>query len=134
MAPGLESATRGLEEAQAGLSGILGNFQTRAANVIAPYEIEAGLLGENVRQTFELYKTTISNQLSQQIAILQEQGLNDRATLDRASKLAEAERAAAKGDFQDLGNKVVLINPATGQVIQEFLKGLSPTKGSSTSS
>lgn len=128
LAPGLETATRGLEEAQAGLSGVLGNFQTRAENILAPFQIEAGILGDSVKNEFDLFKTTTRNSLDREIALLQESGLNDRAALDRASKLAEAEKASLEGKFQDLGDRVVLVNNS-GQIIQSFLKGLAPTKG-----
>ncbi len=127
--PSAETATRSLESAQAGLSGLLGAFQTRAENVLAPYQIEAGMLGDSVKNEFDLYKTNLKNNLDRELATLQEKGLSDRAALDRASKLAELERAASQGSFQDLGDRVVLVDPSTGREIQSFGKGKLATVG-----
>ena len=131
--PTVETATRGLEEAQAGLSGLLGSFQTRAANVLAPYQIEAGVLGDSVKNAFDVWKTNTQTALDRELATLQEKGLSDRSALDRANQLAIAESAATKGSFQDLGNRVVLVDPSTGQVISSFAKGLTPSSASSGS-
>lgn len=126
--PSVESATRGLEEAQAGLSGLLGAFQTRAENVIAPFQIEAGVMGESIKNQFDLFKTQVSNNLQRELALIQEKGLNDRAALDRANELAKIEKQLNNKSltFQDLGNRVIAIDNS-GREVTSFVKGLAPT-------
>lgn len=127
--PVVESTTRGLEEAQAGLAGTLSNFQTRAENVLAPFQIEAGILGESVKNQFELFKSNTKNALDREIAMLQESGLNDRAALQRANELAKQEAAIEKGSFQDLGDRVIFADQL-GNILQTYNKGKLASLGS----
>jgi len=125
--PGIESATRGLEEAQAGLSSATGAYQTGAEGIYQPFQIEAGILGDNVRSQFELIKQNTQNATSRAIAELQERGTSDRAALERASTAAIAEKQLLSGSWEDAGDR--LVNTATGQTI---LKGLTPSKGTTS--
>ena len=121
-APELESATRGLETSQAGLSNLLADFQSRTQATFAPYEIEAGLLGENMAKEFDLYKSQIKNALDRELAIISEQGLMDRAQLDRATKLAELEQTANQIQFQDLGDRIGIYD-MNGNLLRTDAKG-----------
>ena len=131
LSPTLDAASRALEESQRAAQFGEEEFGRRLGQVIKPFEIEAGLLGDSVKNEFDLYKTQIGADLDREIARLEETGLNDRAALDRAAKLAEAEKATTSGTFTDLGNRIALINPETGEEITSFNKGLAPSKVSS---
>jgi len=125
--PELETATRGLESAQLGLSSATGQYQTGAEGIYMPFQIEAGILGDNVRSQFELIKQNTQNATSRAIAELQERGTSDRAALERASTAAIAEKQLLSGSWEDAGDR--LVNTSTGQVI---LKGLTPSKGTTS--
>ena len=104
----------------------MGTFETRSQGIFKPFDIEAGVLGDSVKNEFDLFKTTTQQNLDREIANLQQTGLSDRASLDRAQELALAEKAAAEGTFQDLGDRIALID-SNGNEIQSFKKGLAPT-------
>lgn len=124
--PMVESATQGLTAAQAGLENVLTTYGVRSNAIFKTLDIEAGLLGDEIKNSFDLFKTTTQQNLDREIANLTQTGLNDRAALDRAAKLAEAEKAASSGSFVDLGNRYALIDPITGKEISSFTKGLAP--------
>jgi hypothetical protein len=126
--PAAETKTRALESAQLGLSGLLGAYETRTQNILAPYAIEAGVLGDSIKNEFDLYKTNIQASLSRELAELSSKTQLTIADMDRATRLAEIENATINGEFRDLGDRVVLVNPQTGEEIQSFSKGLEPTR------
>lgn len=126
--PALTAASRTLESSQAGLSNLLNQYQTETANIFTPLEIEAGLLGDNIAQEFGLFKQKIGADLQRELAQLQETGATDRANIERAIRLAEIEAASEQGEFRDLGDRIALINPFTGQEISSFDKGLAPKR------
>ncbi len=126
LAPTLSAAQRGLEEANAAQQFAEGQFTTRMGTAMKPFEIEAGMLGEEVKSQFDLFKTNLTADLNRELEMLKEKGINDRATLDRAIKLAEAEKASRDGTFTDLGDRIALIDPITGREISSFSKGMAP--------
>ncbi|KKN11694.1 hypothetical protein LCGC14_1024010 [marine sediment metagenome] len=128
LTPALSAATRGLEETQAAQQFGETEFGRRLEQFIKPFDIEAGFLGENIKQEFDLFKVQIGADLDREIANLQERGLNDRAALDRAIKAAEIEKAASEGTVQDLGDRLVLMDPRTGEIIKSHVKGLVPKR------
>jgi hypothetical protein len=130
--PTAETATRAFEEAGAGLEGLLGAFGTRAANVIAPFEIEAGVFGDQMAQEFDLFKTQIGADLDRELEQMRQTGLTDRANITRATELAKIEATASEGQLKDLGDRVALISPFTGQEVASFKKGLAPRRGTTT--
>jgi hypothetical protein len=132
--PAISSAGRTLEEANRALQYGTEEYGRRLEQFLTPLQIEAGFLGDQVKNEFDLFKNQINNDLTMAIARLQEKGLGDRAALEQAQRLAEIEKAATSGAFTDLGDKVALINPQTGEMIQSFLKGLAPTRGTAGSS
>lgn len=131
--PTIESVTRGLEAGGAGLQNLLQEFSSRTQATFAPFEIEAGVLGDQIAQEFSLFKTNIQANLDRELAYLSRQTELDLADIEKAIRLAEAEQAASEGVFRDLGDRIALINPFTGDEITSFTKGLSPTRGSSGS-
>lgn len=124
--PMVESATQGLTAAQAGLENVLTTYGVRSNAIFKTLDIEAGLLGDEIKNSFDLFKTTTQQNLDREIANLTQTGLNDRAALDRAAKLAEAEKAASSGSLVDLGNRYALVDPVTGKEISSFAKGVAP--------
>lgn len=131
--PALTAAGRGLEASQAGLQNLLSQYQTRTQEIFTPLEIEAGMLGENIAQEYGLFKTQIQADLDRELAQLSRQTQLDIADIQRATQLAQAEQAIQQGSFTDLGDRIALINPVTGQEIQSFSKGLTPARGTSGS-
>lgn len=127
--PAAETATRGLEASQAGLQNLLTEFASQTEQVFTPFQIEAGLLGDSIAQEFSVFKTQIAADLDKELAQLASQTQLSIADLNRASRLAEIEAASEQGEFRDLGDRLSLINPFTGQEIQSFSKGLAPIRG-----
>ena len=115
--PTVESASRGLESAQLGLSGLLGEFATSSQNIISPFEIESGFLGESIKNSVDIWKAQLSADLDRELENIKQTGLNDRASLDRANELAKSQLALTSGSFTDLGNRVALIDPTTGREV-----------------
>lgn len=126
--PSAETASRTLESATAGLSEALGDFTARTQGVFSVFELESGVLGESAAQAFGLFKTQISNDLDRELEQMRQTGATDRANIDRAIKLAQLEAASEQGEFRSLGDRVELINPATGEIIETFQIGLAPLR------
>ena len=127
--PTIESAARGLESSQAGLENLLTEFSSKTQQVFTPFEIEAGMLGENIAQEFGLLKTNIQAELDRELAKLSRQTQLDLADIQKATRMAELEQATNEGSFADLGDRIALISPITGQEISSFSKGLTPARG-----
>lgn len=121
--PTLTAASQGLESAGSTLTGLLGQYQTETSNIFTPLQIEAGLLGDTMAQEFDLFKTNIQSSLDRELAQLSSKTSLTIADLNRANDLAKTEAAASQGSFQDLGDRVVLIDPTTGKEIASFNKG-----------
>lgn len=120
-------AQRAVQQAQEGERLL----NTKIGQIVQPFEIEAGMLGDNVRMQFDMFKTNVQNNLQRELAKLEQQNWNIRneAELANAIKLAEMEQAASAGQLIDQGNQLSLINPFTGAVISTFSKGLAPIRG-----
>lgn len=105
----------------------------RAERAIKPFEIEAGFLGENIKNQVQLFRDRVKGDLDTTLAKLQTQGQLSLQELKNAASLAQMEfsldAARDQGTFRDLGDRVALINPATGEEIQSFSKGLAPARG-----
>jgi len=123
LAPGAQTAYQQAQFGEAELG-------RRAERAIMPYEIEAGFLGENVKNQVQLFRDNVKSQVDQALQKLQTQGQLSVQELANAGRLAEMERAVdlaqTQGTFTDLGDRIALINPETGQEIQSFAKGIAP--------
>ena len=129
LTPALEAAQRGLETATGAQQFAETEFGRRIGQEMKPFEIEAGLMGQEVASQFDMLKTQVTNDLNRELAQLSAQTQLSVADMNRLTRMAELEQATQQGSFQDFGNRVALINPVTGQEISSFAKGLSPTKG-----
>ena len=129
LAPGAQTAYQQAQFGEAELG-------RRAERAIMPYEIEAGFLGENVKNQVQLFRDNVKSQLDTALTQMQIQGQFDLQGLQNAARLAEMERAVdlaqMQGTFADLGDRIALIDPETGQEIQSFSKGLAPKRGAAT--
>ncbi len=112
LAPGIESATAGLEAAGSGLENLLTEFSSRTQAAFAPYEIEANLLSASSAQEFDLFKTQMSNELSRELAQLSRQTTLDLNSLERAKQLAELEAKYEPISFQNLGTTLGIFQGA----------------------
>ncbi len=126
--PTLETAQRGLTEATAAQEFGEQAFATRLGQFITPFEVEAGLLGESVKEEFGLYKSSIKNALDLEVARLAGQTSISVAEINKATELAKLEQATLKGVLADLGDRAALINPFTKEEMASFTKGPAPAK------
>ena len=127
LSPALETAQRGLIEATSAQQFGEEEFGRRIGQFLQPFEIEAGLLGESVAAEFGLFEDTVKNDLDRELAQLAAKTSITLADIQSASRLAEIEKASQSGTFTDLGNRVALINPITGEEIVSFNKGRAPS-------
>ena len=104
-------------------------FGRRAERAIKPFEVEAGFLGEEFKNEFDLFKTQIQGDLDDRLERIKIEGTSDLENLKQANLLAQIEQAAKIGSFTDLGDRYALINPFTGEEIQSFKKGIPPKIG-----
>lgn len=111
--------------------GAEGVLQSRVGQILSPYEIEAGFLGENVRNAVDLFKTQMNADLTREIEKLRETGINNRDQLNRAIQLAEIEQGG--WNAIDAGDRIEIRNSRTGEIMNSILKGLTPSRGSSVS-
>ena len=130
--PSIESSTRGLEAANLGLTTATGAYQTGAEGIYKPFEIEAGILGDNVKSQFDLIKQNTINATDKAIAELEAKGRYDVQALANASAAALKEKELLDAQYVDAGNRIVIMSG--GKEVGSILKGLSPTKGSTASS
>lgn len=125
-------AQRAVEQAQTA-TGLL---QDRMGTILQPFQIEAGFLGENAARAFDAFKMDVQSQLQkelQNMSIAADRASQERA-FQNALKLAEAEQSMSGngvGQFVNLGNRIALVNPLTGEEISSFGIGLTPSRASS---
>lgn len=124
-APIAQRATQNLLNAE-------GVLQSKIGQILSPYEIEAGFLGDNIKTAVDLFKTQVSADLQRELTQLQEKGINNRAQLERAIRLAEIEQGGF--DYVDAGDRIEVRNTRTGEIMDSILKGLAPTRSSGGSS
>ncbi|HEC65057.1 MAG TPA: hypothetical protein ENI23_07180 [bacterium] len=126
LSPALETAQRGLQEATSAQQFGEEEFGRRIGQFLQPFQIEAGILGDSVKQEFDLFKGNVKSDLDRELAQLTSKTSLSIADIQNATKLAEIEKATQSGSFTDLGNRVALIDPTTGQELASFNKGKSP--------
>lgn len=121
LVPGLEASTANLES-------LLSQYGVESDRIMAPYQIESGLLGEQIGQEYSLFKTNIQADLDRELANLSRQTQLDVADINRAVRMAEIE--SGKGNMVDLGDRVAYV--IDGQEVASFNKGLAPSRSSGT--
>ena len=109
LSPALETAQRGLQEATSAQQFGETEFGRRIGQFLQPFEIEAGMLGESVKQEFGLFKDSVKNDLDRELAELTSRTNLTIADIQNATRLAEIEKASQSGNFTDLGNRVALM-------------------------
>lgn len=120
--PGLRDVGRALESTGAGLESLLNEFTSRTQSAFAPFEMEAGLLGENIKNQYDLFKTQIQGELDKELQRITNQGAKDLKDIEKAMKLAELEQTANSVDFVDLGDKIGIFD-SSGNLLRTEKKG-----------
>lgn len=111
-------------------------FGRRAQREMVPYQTEIDMMKDRFARETTGFNLDSENELNLLLAKMQQSGQLQIAEMQRATQLAQIEAQtkdiASNLSPIDLGNRIALINPATGQEISSFSKGLTPSRGVGT--
>ena len=130
--PGLETATRGFEEAIASQQFLESEFSRGAERALVPFTTEIDFMKDRFAREATGFNQDAEASLNVLLQKLQNEGSLAVAEMQQATQLAELEQQ--KEQFQssftdiNLGDRTILLDPQGNQV-GSFKRGVAPTRG-----
>lgn len=111
-------------------------FGQRLGQELVPLQTELQLYQDQLAREFTQYTQQQQNELDVLLQKMQLEGQLSMAEQQRAHELAmleaQTEEVKQQGQLVNLGDRMALINPVTGQEISSFAVGLQPARQAAT--